>query len=402
MGAIRKIINKSGKPSWQIDYIDPAGKRVRQTFKKKKDADGELGKRVSLIAEKRYLDVKKEYKTTFGELGKKYEENFQTQASYQTAKKFFIEKFKTYFEEDTLLANIRFVDLETYRNHLRQELNKHNRLLSVASINRELSCLRHMFKKAVEWEMIDSNPFKRGSSLHEKENNQRLRYLEVREINDLLEACSTKVIQFPHGESKLKKMTRKDTDYLRFIVECALHTGMRKGEILSLKWDQIQNGFIYLKKTKTNEPRQIPINDDLSDVFSQIRKKQHLSSKYVFTFEGKPVDSVKVGFNSALKRAGISDFRFHDLRHTFASHFVMRGGSLKELQEILGHKTMTMTLRYAHLSKEHKRKAVNLLNGLTTSQNENGQPPQEVDLQSPMSENVRFDSSELSPHGVSI
>ena len=68
MGAIRKIINKSGKPSWQIDYFDPNGKRVRQTFKKKKDADGELGKRVSLIAEKRYLDVKKEYKTTFKEL----------------------------------------------------------------------------------------------------------------------------------------------------------------------------------------------------------------------------------------------------------------------------------------------------------------------------------------------
>ena len=102
-----------------------------------------------------------------------------------------------------------------------------------------------------------------------------------------------------------------------------------------------------------------------------------------------------MGFNSVLKRAGISDFRFHDLRHTFASHFVMRGGSLKDLQEILGHKTMAMTLRYAHLSKEHKRKAVNLLNGLTTPQNENGQPPQEVDLQSPMSENVRFDSSEF-------
>ena len=195
-------------------------------------------------------------------------------------------------------------------------------------------------------------------------------------------------------------MTRKDTDYLRFIVECALHTGMRKGEILSLKWDQIQNGFIYLKKTKTNEPRQIPINDDLNNVFKQIRKRQHLSSEYVFTFEGKPVASVKVGFNSALKRAGISDFTYHDLRHTFAGHFVMRRGSLKDLQEILGHKTMNMTLIYAYLSKEHKRKAVNLLNGLTTAQNKNGQPPQEVDHQIPLSENVRSDSSELSLRGV--
>ena len=79
-----------------------------------------------------------------------------------------------------------------------------------------------------------------------------------------------------------------------------------------------------------------------------------------------------------VRRAGIEDFRFHDLRHTFASHLVMRGASLKEVQEILGHKTMTMTLRYAHLSQEHKKKAVNLLNGLTAL------PPTE----SSMSQNV--------------
>ena len=192
MGTVRKIINKSGKASWQIDYIDPAHKRIRQTFKKKKDADAELGKRVSLIAEKRYLDVKREYKTTFKELVDKYEENFKTQASFQTAKQFFIEKFNRYFGEETLLSNIRYVDLETYRNNLRQELNKHNRIQSVASINRELSCLRHMFKKAVEWDMIDSNPFEKGSSLHEKENNHRLRYLDVGEINKLLERYSEK------------------------------------------------------------------------------------------------------------------------------------------------------------------------------------------------------------------
>jgi integrase len=75
--------------------------------------------------------------------------------------------------------------------------------------------------------------------------------------------------------------------------------------------------------------------------------------------------NVKRAFTSSLDRAGIKDFHFHDLRHTFASQMIMRGASLKEVQEILGHKTMTMTLRYAHLSQEHKKKAVNLLNGLT-------------------------------------
>jgi integrase len=73
-----------------------------------------------------------------------------------------------------------------------------------------------------------------------------------------------------------------------------------------------------------------------------------------------------------VRRAGIEDFRFHDLRHTFASHFIMRGGSLKDLQEILGHKSMTMTLRYAHLTQEHKKKAVDLLNGLTSIGKQSG------------------------------
>ena len=85
----------------------------------------------------------------------------------------------------------------------------------------------------------------------------------------------------------------------------------------------------------------------------------------MFTYAKRTVSRIDRAFHGALERAGIKDFRFHDLRHTFASHLIMRGASLKEVQELLGHKTMTMTLRYAHLSQEHKKKAVNLLNGLT-------------------------------------
>lgn len=145
---------------------------------------------------------------------------------------------------------------------------------------------------------------------------------------------------------------------------------MRKGEILGLKWEQIRNGFIYLDKTKTNEARQIPINDELKGVFKQIRKHQHLTSKHVFTYQDKAINDVKGSFNAAIKRAGIVDFKFRDLRHTFASQLVMKGGTLKDVQELLGHTTMTMTLRYAHLSQKHKKKAVNLLNGLTASKSD--------------------------------
>jgi integrase len=100
-------------------------------------------------------------------------------------------------------------------------------------------------------------------------------------------------------------------------------------------------------------------------MFKEVREKQGLTSKYVFTYHGKTIHRVDRAFKAALKNAGIEDFRFHDLRHTIASHLVMWGASLKEVQELLGHKTMTMTLRYAHLSQEHKKKAVSLLNGLT-------------------------------------
>jgi integrase len=364
-GDLMAKVRKRGN-SYQIDYIDPKGKRVRKSFSKKKEAEAELGKRVSLIAENRYLDVKKDYKTTFGELLTKYEENHKHQYSFESLKKYCIENFKEHFGEETKLSNIRYVDLETYRNHLMQKLTRHGAMRADASVNREMATLRHIFSKAVEWDMMDQNPFEKGKSLLLKLNNQRIRYLTEDEIDMLLDEC-------------------KSQKHLHRIVTCAINTGLRKGDILGLKWDQIRNGFIYPEKvTSTKKRREIPINDDLAEVFKEIRKQQGLTSKYVFTYNSRTIQRVDRAFKGALRRAGIEDFRFHDLRHTFASHVIMRGGSLKDVQELLGHKTMTMTLRYSHLSQEHKKKAVNLLNGLTRS------------VKSDMSQNVTFrESSKL-------
>ena len=342
-------IRKRGN-SYQIDYFDPNGKRIRKSFGKKKDAEAELGKRVSLIAEKRYLDVKKDYTTTFKEILDKYKENYKDQLSFHTWKRFCIERFKDYFGEDTRLDNIRYVDLETYRNHLKQKPNQHGRVRAIASVNREISCLHHIFTKGVEWEMMERNPFDKGKSLLMKENNKRFRYLSESEITTLLDNCIH--------------------DYTKDIVVTVLNTGMRRQEVLGLKWEQIKDDFMYLSKTKTNESRQIPVNDDLAELFKDIRQRVHLRSEYVFCDKkGKPFRDIKTSFKASLRRAGIEGFRFHDLRHSFSSHFIMRGGSLKELQEILGHKNITMTMRYAHLSQETKKKAVNLLNGLTASGN---------------------------------
>lgn len=337
-------VRKRGK-TWQIDYFDPHGKRIRKSFKTKKEATAELAKRVSLIAEGRYLDVKRECTTTFGELLDKYEENFKHQPSWQTCKKYMVVELRTYFGENTIIANIRYVDLETYRNTLMQKPTKHDTQRATASVNRAVALLRHIFTKAVEWEMIEQSPFNNGRSLVMKENNQRLRFLTEDEIPAVLDACP---------------------DYLRDIVECVLNTGMRKGEVLGLKWDQVRNDFIYLTKTKSNKDRQIPVNVAVETLLKKIRRDKHLTSPYVFTYQGEPVKDVKRSFASVIKKVGVTDFTFHDLRHTFASHFVMRGGSLKSLQELLGHASLTMTLRYAHLAESHQRQAVSLLDGLTT------------------------------------
>ncbi len=154
---------------------------------------------------------------------------------------------------------------------------------------------------------------------------------------------------------------------LKPIVTVALHTGMRKGEILGLKWEQVDlnHGFILLDTTKTGERREIPIDGTLRELFEGI--PHSIESVYVFTDKnGSPYKSIKRSFSTALKRAGIHDFRFHDTRHTFSSHLVMAGVDLTSVKELLGHKSLKMTLRYAHLAPGHKMKAVNMLDKVLT------------------------------------
>lgn len=213
MAKINKLSGKKGT-TWQIDYLDPNGKRIRVMFKKRKEAEAELAKRVSMIAEGRYLDVKKEYKTTLNELIDKYRENYQDQASYINFKSYAVENIRDYFGNDAKLSSIRYLEVETYRNHLKRKLTRGGTIRKEATINKEMACLRHRLNKAVQWEMMEQNPFEKGKGLRLKENNKRLRFLSEEEIPRLRDACPP---------------------YLLNIVDCALNTGMRKGEILSLK-----------------------------------------------------------------------------------------------------------------------------------------------------------------------
>jgi integrase len=208
-----------------------------------------------------------------------------------------------------------------------------------ATVNRELAMLKHMCTKALEWGCLKVNPLKSVKFL--KEPPGRLRYLTQDEMDALLAACP------PH---------------LRPIVLTAVHTGMRKSEILGLCWQDIDFGAstITVQRTKNNEPKVIPMNRTLREELQRLPR--HLHSAYVFcNLQGHPYDEVKRSFKTACRKAGIEDFRFHDLRHTFASYLVMNNVNLKTVQHLLGHKDIRMTLRYSHLSREHLQAAVGTL-----------------------------------------
>ena len=139
---------------------------------------------------------------------------------------------------------------------------------------------------------------------------------------------------------------------------------MRKGEILDLRWRDIdiKRGIIHLLDTKNGEKREVPMNEITQKTIIGVLK--HSDSQYIFcNNEGQPYGDIKKSFLTALKKSAIVDFHFHDLRHTFASQLVMSGVDLNTVRELLlGHKSLEMTLRYSHLSPDHKKRAVDVLN----------------------------------------
>jgi len=324
---------KKGK-NWYIDYYYN-GRRIREKVgPSKKQAKDVLNKRKTQIAEKKFLDVKRNENISFSEFSNYFLENYskvnkrswkRDQLSIKHLKKFFGNK---------KLYEITPQDIENYKKKRLEDGVKHS------TINRELACLKTMFNKAVEWEKLNTQPPK--IKLY-KVNNQRIRYLTSDEEKKLLELFS---------------------EPLKSIILIALNTGMRRGEIINLKWVDvyIKEGKIIIQESKSKEKRIIPMNEIVKTVFINLLSTG--GKEYVFeNKEGKQygVDYITHCFNKVVKKAGIKDFRFHDLRHTFASKLVMRGVNLKVVQELLGHKDYKMTLRYSHLSPEVKTQAVKIL-----------------------------------------
>ena len=220
---------------------------------------------------------------------------------------------------------------------------------SPASVNRYLAALSHVFTVAVnEWEWADVNPVKRVNRLTEPRG--RTRFLEKVELETLLKAC--------------QKMDKEDTNGDRLLypaVLLAVSTGTRQMEILKLRWPQVdlEGELIRLTDTKNNESRAVPLKGRALEAVKEMSKLRRIDDDRVFPV---PPTRIVTRFEKALRAAKIGDFRWHDLRHTTASHLVMSGASLAEVAEILGHKTLAMVQRYAHFSAGHTSKVVERMN----------------------------------------
>jgi len=334
---------KRGKV-WQMSFVYK-GRRYRKSTETedKKLAQRILDKVKGEIAENRWFEkLPGEYKG-FNEMMDKYEtEHVCLKASVRQYRGY-IKNLRPFFGEIPI-----FQIAPSLINEYK--MKRRNDGVGPASINRELAVLKNAFNKALkEWGWVRENPVMRISM--EKEPPGRVRYLTDEEFERLLTACP---------------------EWLKPIVLTARHTGLRKGNILSLKWHQVDlfRRIITIERTKNGERLGIPLNDTLTELFKKLSKVRYIASEYVFyhpaakkknakgAFNGRRYYEVKTAFLNALKKAGIQNLRFHDLRHCFASALVQRGADLYQVQRLLGHKSHAMTQRYAHLAPENLRDTV--------------------------------------------
>ncbi len=352
MAKAKGIFKRPGSPYLWIRYTGPDGKQKKESAKTtlKTEAEYLLGKRRKEAMEGIIPDRNKKA-VLFSALIADY----LVWAEHQKA--FDNKKIRT----ELLLKEFGDIPLSAFSiKAVEQYQAKRIKLgRKPATVNKELAILKHMLHKATEWGMVSEEAVK--GALKVKllaENNRRLRFLSKEECRKLIEAC----IHLDREGKDGKKLPK--VSHLKPMVVTALNTGMRRGEIFGLTWDRVdlKHGFLLLDTSKNGERREIPINATLRAQFEELALRNVDGHRFVFhEKDGQPFGSVKRSFKSACDAAKIKDFHFHDLRHTFASQLVMAGVDITTVKELLGHKDIKMTLRYAHLAPSHKVKALEVL-----------------------------------------
>jgi len=338
-GAVYIRKTKQGKERWYIDYRDENGKRVQKVVKnaqQREDTLIELQTKVAQCFAKEHPHIAKTEKIRFPKFVEMYLENYAKVNKRSWKDDFY--RLRKFIE---LFGNVQLHEISPFEIE-KFKLAKLSDDLSKSTVNRYLAILKRMFNVAIDWGYAKENPVKRVKFYPEKDNLKE-RILTEKEEDRLLEASS---------------------EHLRPILIVALNTGMRRGEILNLKWENIdfQAKEILVENTKSGRPRTIDINSHLLNKLVKLKNEaQDSQNVFLNPKTGKPYKKLQTSFNGARRRAGIKNLRFHDLRHTFASRLVERGVDLIRVKELLGHSSVKITERYTHSNQEGRKKAVELL-----------------------------------------
>ena len=338
-------VYKNSKGLWGVDYWCN-GKRIREIIStRKRDAEDYLANAKNDIRMKRH-PLPKDENVSFVDFAKKYAKLHSSQKKSFESDKSLLKQLVAYFGGEPLskvAENAKSLVPEYKAERLNARVRKGYKHpngvpISPTTINRELALLRNMLNKAVEWNDITTNPLVGAKIMFKEEPKERI--LTDDEMETLLNMA---------GEN------------LRNQIIIALNTGMRKGEILNLKWSSVYLKERYLEtRSKTTVIRMIPLNDAVLELLSRLSLVKN-GNEFVFTNPktGMPYIDNKAAWYGLLRRTGIKDFRFHDLRHCFATYTLLNGGDLISLKDTLGHTDIRTTSRYSKAMLEGKKRLVN-------------------------------------------
>ena len=325
---------------WARYYVD--GKEVREKCDNKTQAKAIYAKRLVEIREGRYFPKAKIVKPTFKDLTGDY---LAYADLHHKRKGDDLPRVETWLEAfgSTIAEDVKLSQVEQVMARLKDEG------MEAATIARRLVVLKAIYNRAFREDRIEKNPIARVRP--PKFDNRIVRYLTPEQEERLFQALPLR---------------------LHPIVTVALHTGCRQGELLRLQWGDVDfgSGTFLVREAKSGESRRVMMNSQVQTVLIGMPGRNNPGGPVFTNVLGKPMDGggLRKEFIEAVKRAGLDPFRFHDLRHTFASRLAMNGANDRTLQTLLGHKSQTMILRYAHLGPTHLWNAIEGLtkNGIGT------------------------------------
>jgi integrase len=318
------------------------------TFKRKTDARKWIQDTESAIREGRHFKTAEAKKHTLAELVERYIKdvlpNKPKKAHDQTQQLNWWKEKIGYLA----LADVTPAIIVQCRDDLSSGITPRGTQRTPATVIQYMMALSHAFTIAVnEWGWVEDTPLRKVKN--PTPSRGRVRFLDDDERAKLLTAC--------------KEST---SDCLYLCVVLALATGMRQGELMGLQWQNVnlKDGFLILHETKNGERRRVPLSGLALSLLKDHAKVRRIDITLLFPSPTKPQQPIelKKAWLTALERAGIHDFKWHDLRHCTASYLAMNGASLAEIAEVLGHKTLAMVKRYAHLSDGHVSNVVASMN----------------------------------------